>query len=227
MLTFFAVCAIIIREIKEFTDLNEITAITPQVKDKRRCNIYVDGRFCCGLTLEATVKNRLKVGKIIEPERLAEIQLESEKETAFDKALTHLSATRKTEKQIRDFLDGKGYLPAVAEYVVEKLRGYNFLNDEEYAEAYVENAARRKGEKRIRLELRNKGVSEREIETALGNLDWETQRQTAAEILQKYMRGKAQDKESLYKAYRYLIGKGFDYETAKAALSKYGMSDED
>ena len=99
--------------------MNEITAITPQVKDKTRCNIYVDGRFCCGLTLEATVKNRLKVGQIVPPERLSEIQLESEKNTAFDKALTHLSATRKTEKQVREFLGGKGYLPAVVDYAIE------------------------------------------------------------------------------------------------------------
>ena len=49
--------------------MNEITQITPQIKDKRRCNIYLDGKFCCGLTLEATVKNRLKVGQIITPER--------------------------------------------------------------------------------------------------------------------------------------------------------------
>ena len=113
--------------------MNEITAITPQIKDKRRCNVYIDGRFCCGLTLEATVKNRLKVGQIVSAEQLAEIQLESEKNTAFDKALTHISATQKTEKQVRDFLSGKGYLSAVIDYVVEKMRSYNFLDDEAYA----------------------------------------------------------------------------------------------
>ena len=79
--------------------VHEITAITPQVKDKRRCNVYIDGRFYCGLTLETVMKNRLKVGQIITPERLSEMQLESEKNTAFDKALTHISATQKTEKQ--------------------------------------------------------------------------------------------------------------------------------
>ena len=62
--------------------LSEITQITPQVKDKTRCNIYIDGRFYCGLTLEAAVKNRLKVGQSVTAERLAEIQLESEKQTA-------------------------------------------------------------------------------------------------------------------------------------------------
>ena len=206
--------------------MNEITQITPQVKDKRRCNIYIDGRFCCGLTLEATVKNRLKVGQIVPPERLAEIQLESEKNTAFDKALTHLSATRKTEKQIRAFLADKGYLSAVADHVVEKLRSYNFLNDGEYAEAYVESAAKRKGERLIRMELRGKGVSDEEIDAALENRAEDAEISAATEILQKYMRGKACDTQTLQKAYRYLMGKGFDYETAKEALRAFGAEED-
>lgn len=207
--------------------MNEITAITPQIKDKTRCNIYVDGRFCCGLTLEATIKNRLKVGQIVPPERLSEIQLESEKNTAFDKALTHLSATRKTEKQIREYLSGKGYLPAVVEYAVEKLRSYNFLNDGEYAEAYVEFAAKRKGSRLIKMELRGKGISEKEIDGALDTLSEETELQSAKAILEKYMRGKTADKPTLQKAYRYLMGKGFDYEVAKEALSAFGDCEEE
>lgn len=207
--------------------MNEITSITPQTKDKRRCNIYVDGRFCCGLTLEATVKNRLKVGQIVTEEALAEIQLESEKNTAFDKALTHLSATRKTEKQIRSYLTGKGYLSAVIDHVVEKLRGYNFLNDGEYAEAYVESAASRKGGRLIRMELRGKGVSEEEIDLALDTLSKDAEEEAAKSVLQKYMRNKTCDRETLQKAYRYLMGKGYDYETAKAALASLGNLEDE
>lgn len=207
--------------------MNEITAITPQIKDKRRCNVYVDGRFCCGLTLEATVKNRLKVGQCISPERLAEIQLESEKNTAFDKALTHISATQKTEKQVRTFLEGKGYLPAVIEYVVEKLRSYNFLNDGQYAEAYVESLSKRKGSKLLRMELRGKGVSDAEIDAALDTLPAEREAETARALLEKYMRGKVCDKATLQKAYRYLLGKGYDYEVIKSALTAYGSCEED
>ena len=207
--------------------MNEITAITPQVKDKRRCNIFVDGRFCCGLTLETTVKNRLKVGQIITPERLAEIQLDSEKNTAFDKALTHISATQKTEKQVRDFLQGKGYLPAVVDYAVEKLRSYNFLNDGQYAESYVESISKRKGSKLIRMELRSKGVSETEIDAALDALPVEQEIETAKGILEKYMRGKVCDKNTLQKACRYLLGKGYDYEVVKSALTEFGDCDED
>ena len=207
--------------------MNEITAITPQIKDKRRCNVYVDGRFCCGLTLEATVKNRLKVGQIVSPQRLSEIQLESEKNTAFDKALTHLSATQKTEKQIRIFLEGKGYLPAVIDYVIEKLRFYNFLNDGQYAESYVECVSKRKGRKLIRMELKQKGVADDAIDAAIESISPEQERETVTALLEKYMRGKSWDKATLQKAYRYLMGKGYDYEVIRSALSAYGECDEE
>ena len=121
--------------------MNEITAITPQIKDKTRCNVFLDGRFYCGLALETAVKNRLKVGQIVDVEKLAQMQLDSEKQTAFDKALSHISATHKTEKQVRDFLSGKGYLPAVIEYVIEKMRGYQFIDDGEYAKQYASFAS--------------------------------------------------------------------------------------
>nr|MBR6778114.1 RecX family transcriptional regulator [Clostridia bacterium] len=207
--------------------MNEITAITPQVKDKTRCNIYVDGRFCCGLTLETVVKNRLKVGQIVTQEQLEEMQLESEKHTALDKALHFLSATRKTEREIRAYLTKKGYLPAVIEYVIEKLREYGFINDGEYAEAYTESAAKRKGGRLIRMELKNKGLSDEAIDGALSELDSEQELETAKKILEKYMRGKTADKATLQKAYRYLMSKGFDYEVAKAAIDAYGDVDEE
>ncbi|MBQ2701457.1 MAG: RecX family transcriptional regulator [Clostridia bacterium] len=207
--------------------MNEITEISPQKKDKRRCNVYIDGRFCCGLTLETAVKNRLKVGQIITPERLSQMQLDSEKDTAFDKALTHLSATLKTEKQISDFLAKKGYLPAVIDYVLEKLRSYNFLNDREYAETYVQSVAKRKGGRLIKMELRSKGIDEESIENALSSLDETDELETAKTLLLKYMRGKTADVPTLQKAYRHLMGKGFSYDVIKEALSAYGEMDED
>ena len=80
----------------------EITAITPQVKDKTRCNIETDGRFYCGMKLETVVSNRLKVGMHVSGEELSRMQLESEKLTALDKALFHITATMKTEQEVRD-----------------------------------------------------------------------------------------------------------------------------
>ena len=125
----------------------EITAITPQKKDKTRCNIEVDGRFYCGMKLETVVKNRLKAGVSVTPEYLSTLQLESEKQTTLDKALTHISFSMKTEKEVRDFLIKKGYLQDVCDFVIEKMREHAFLDDETYAR--ISPMARRRSQKPI------------------------------------------------------------------------------
>ena len=195
----------------------EITGITPQMKDKTRCNIEVDGRFFCGMKLETVVAHRLKVGTAVSEEELSRLQLESEKLTALDKALTYITASMKTEKDIRAYLRKKGYLEDVSDYVVEKMRSYGYLDDVAYARAYAEHAGKKKGSRLIAMELRQKGVPEEAVMEALAGVSGEEDAARAA--LEKYLRGKTPDRATLSKAYRHLMSRGFDYETARAALS--------
>lgn len=194
----------------------EITAITPQKHDAARCNIEVDGRFFCGMQLLTVMEHRLKVGSVVTEEELSALQLAGEKQTALDKALTHISASMKTERDVRDFLRRKGYLQDVADYVVEKMKGYGFLDDTAYAKSYAESAGKRKGSRLIRMELRKKGVADESIDAALGEIADETD--AAAAVLKKYLRNKQLSHEVVRKAYAHLLSKGFDYDTARAAL---------
>ncbi len=203
----------------------EITAITPQAKDKERCNVYVDGRFYCGLKLETVLRCRLKAGEHIDLARLDEIQLENEKAQALDKAMTHLSVTMKTEKQMRDFLQKKGYVGAVCDYVLEKLRGYGFVDDAEYCAQYVRTAGKNKGARLIAAELYRRGVPKEEIEGALEGREGEAD--AAREVLGKYMKNRERTRENRTKAYRHLLSKGFDYDTAKGALSALWEEEEE
>lgn len=205
--------------------MSEITAILPQKRDKERCSIYIDGQFYCGLTLETVVKNRLKAGQAVELSALDVMQFESEKTTALDKALKRISVSMKTEKEVVDYLRGKGYVDGVIDYVVEKMKSYGFIDDEEYARQYVRSASKNKGRRLIELELQRKGVQSSVAAETVDRI--ENEEDSALRILQKYMRGKESDEKTLYKAFRYLIGKGFEYDTAKSALSAYGERDED
>ena len=203
----------------------EITDISPQVKDKERCNIYVDGRFYCGLKLETAIRHRLKVGDQIELSALDEIQLENEKSQALDKAMTHLTHSMKTERDIRDFLKKKGYVEAVADYAVCKLKEYGFLDDDEYCRQYVASAGKNKGARLIAYELKRRGADENSIERVLEGLSCEEE--AAGAVLKKYMRGKECTRENLSKAFRHLMSKGFDCDTAKAALEALGAEEEE
>lgn len=203
----------------------QITDISPQVKDKERCNVYVDGSFYCGMRLETVIKYRLKAGQHIERAALDEIQLENEKAQALDRALTHLSATMKTEKQMRDFLKKKGYVDAVCEYVLAKLREYAFVDDAQYCEQYVETAGRRMGGRRIALELKKRGASEESIAAALEHLSGEEE--VARETLAKYMKCKERTRENFAKAFCHLLSRGFSPDTAKDALAAFGAEEEE
>lgn len=199
--------------------MGEITALSVQSKDKTRCNVYVDGRFSCGLSIESAMQNRLKVGMQVDEAFLSKVQMDSEKEGALSKALSFVSLTQKTKKQVRDYLTKKGYLSAVVDYVLDKMTDYRFLDDEAYATSYCESASKKKGRKLIQMELRAKGVSDEDMTEALTGVDDESQLQAAKRILEKYLRGKTLDKETSQKAYRHLLSKGFDYETSKGAIS--------
>ena len=203
----------------------EITAITPQKKDKTRCNIEIDGRFYCGMKLETVMQNRLKAGEIVTPELLSEMQMQSEKQTALDKALTHITVSMKTEKEIRDFLARKGFLQNVCDYVVDKMKEYGFLDDALYAKQYTEYAGKKKGARLIALELKRRGVDDETARNAVAEI--EDGDQAACRVLEKYMRGKEINRDTLRKAYAHLVSKGFDYDTARSALKSLGDEDED
>lgn len=204
--------------------MSEITSIETQAKDKTRCNIYVDGRFYCGIKLEVAVKYHLKQGMHIEKCQLDEIQFETEKQQALEKAMAHLSASIKTSAQIKSFLVKKGYTRAVIEYVMEKLEYYNLVNDIAYCRTYVESV-RGRGKRLIEADLIKRGAERGAIEKVLNEMDEDPNE--ALEILGKYLCGKEHDVKNLSKAYRYLLSKGYSSDSAKYALSKLEDINED
>ena len=59
--------------------MSKITAITIQEKKKNRCNLFIDGVFFSGISMETVLKNRLKVGIEVDQEQLKFILEESER----------------------------------------------------------------------------------------------------------------------------------------------------
>lgn len=206
--------------------MKTITDIKPQVKNPTRCNIYLDNSFYCGLELETVMRHRLKIGASVSPEDLDEIQAESETMQALDKALNFISRSQKTKKQVEDYLESKGYLEKTIEAVLDKMSAYKFVNDQNYAKDYAKSASKNKGKRLISLELKRKGVSDEDMSEALNDIDGETETEAATKIAEKYLRNKEKTRENAVKCYKYLLSKGFDYETAKEAADKI-IKDED
>lgn len=195
--------------------MKKITDVKPQVKTPTRCNIYLDNAFYCGLELETVMRHRLKIDDEISPGLLDEIQAESESLRALDKALGFISRSQKTKKQVADYLVRKGYTEKTIEVVLDKMSAYKFVNDQNYANEYFRQTSKYKGKRLIYSELKRKGISEEDMAEAMENVGDETE--SAARVAEKYLRSKEKTRENAVKCYRYLLSKGFDYETAKRA----------
>lgn len=202
----------------------KITLISVQSNKKNRCNVFVDGEFAFGLAVETAMQHRLKVGQEISEYDIKRITEDGERKDALDKAVNYVSKSLKTKKQVKTYLLGKGYSEQTACYVVDKLKEYNYINDEEYAKRYLESCSKNQGKRLSEYKLMMKGVRKEVIEKAYDNVEVSA-KDDALKLAEKYMKNKENTKENLVKAYRYLIGRGFSYDEADFALS--GFKDED
>lgn len=206
--------------------MSKITDIKPQVKNATRCNVYLDNVFYCGLELETVMRQRLKIGMEITAEELDAVQCDSERTRALDKALSFISRSKKTEKQVKEYLSSKGYTEKTVDFVIEKMSSYAFIDDADYAVDYVRFGAKGKGKRLIELELKRKGVSDANMRDALDSIEDELP--SASAVAEKYSRGKEKNRENMYKCYKYLLSKGFSFDVAKEASRRYfNCADED
>ena len=176
-------------------------------------------------------------------------------ERLYNKALRFLSFRPRSEKEIRDRLkikyqsfDKTGTvrspvklrtniknLTLVIEKVIAKLKVQNFLNDEEFAKWWIEQRTsfRPRSLRLIKLELRQKGITDEVIESGIRNqeLGIESDLDRAKKLVEIRIKrfrnpstplkaGKfGMTREELYqKIGGFLARRGFDWETIKQSI---------
>jgi regulatory protein len=150
----------------------KITDLQPQKRAKDRVNVYVDGEFAVGLAWE--VARDLRVGMPVTDADIARLKAADEVEQAREQALNYLSYRPRSEAEVRRYLQGKRDVSeAAVDEVLERLRRVDLVDDLAFARYWVENRARfrPRGKRRLRYELRQKGVPSDAIEGALDAYD--------------------------------------------------------
>ena len=196
-----------------------------QQKKKGRLNVYIDGEYVCSLEEITVLEYRIKVGMEITHERLLEIKTESEKETAFDKALKYVTRYARSEKQMRDYLLRKEYVDSVIDAVIEKLKYYDYVNDLRFSADYVSYYKESRGVNRIKQDLKISGIGDEIIDQVIQEID--DQYDSCKRHGEKFLKSHSADKIKLY---RHLVSKGYDYELVKRVANELidgAFSDDD
>jgi regulatory protein len=137
-----------------------ITALRAQAKDPQRVNIFVNGEFALGVSLNTISKAGLYVGKTLSDEEFASVERAEGGDKAIQAALRLLEARPRSIAEIRDRLRRKDFADELIDAAVDRLRGLGMLDDDAFARFWVENrqACRPRGVGALRDELRRKGI---------------------------------------------------------------------
>ncbi len=214
-----------------------ITKLTPGVRDPNRVNVFLDGRFAFSLDVTQVIDLEVKRGQKISPERLAELKKASEFGKLYQRTLEWAITRPHSVREARDYLrrrqikrrqlnrqrerEEKKALPEfeddVVQLVLDRLIEKRYLNDTKFAEFYVENRYVRRGisQKRLRMELHNKGVASEIAEAALAKIP----RDEDEEILKVI--AKKRKKYNDFQLVGYLTRQGFNFQKAKDAVENW------
>jgi regulatory protein len=146
-----------------------ITALRAQAKDPQRVNVFVDGEFALGVSLNTISKEGLYVGKALNAEEFARLEQTESSDKALQAALRFLEARPRSTAEIRERLRRKEFTDEAIGAAIERLAALGMIDDAAFARAWVENrqASRPRGVSALRDELRRKGIDRALAETLL------------------------------------------------------------
>jgi regulatory protein len=144
---------------------------------------------------------------------------------ALLKAANYCAYQERTQREVRQRLRDWGLLPDEAEGVIAELIIEGFLNEERYAKTYAGGKFRVKewGRQKIAYELKLKGLSARNIQTGLAEIDDETYQATLSELLRKKAATLRKDSPLVrkQKLARFAIGKGYEPDLVWDLLANF------
>ncbi len=134
-------------------------------------NVYLDGEYAFGLA--RIVAAWLQVGEEISDEKIAELQSTDTYEVAYQQALRFLNYRARSGKEIRQNLQEKKYPPEVIEETMERLQRSGLVDDRRFARTWVENRSEfhPRSRRALKIELRQRGLEDEEIEEAIQEID--------------------------------------------------------
>lgn len=189
-----------------------ITKLEYQKNNPNRVNVYIDGKFAVGIGANDVIKLGIFNGQEVTQEELNKIIEQSNFGKDLNTAINFLSFRPRSEWEVRQRLRKKD--PGVAQDdIINKLKEIGQIDDEKFAAWWVEQRStfRPKGQRAINMELARKGVK---IKVKLEN---------EADLALKLIKKKAfLDKEKIY---RYLLSRGFSYDTIESVIEKLGLKE--
>ena len=146
-----------------------VTNMKSQVRDPERVSVFVDGAFSFGISLEIALADGVRVGEVLDTDRVRALVAKDEVGRATGAALNLFARRPRSTQEVRTRLKQRGFAEPAVDEALTRLEGWNYIDDADFARYWVENreANRPRGKRLLEQELRHKGVDREVARTAI------------------------------------------------------------
>jgi regulatory protein len=208
----------------------KISDIRIQKRNRNRFSIYVDGRYRFSLDEQTLGRAGFHIGDEIDEETIRNLSSKDEFFRARDYGMLLLSYRDRSEQEFRKRLLDRAHNRDVVEEVIELFKAENLINDQVFAEKWIEHVlhSRPMGALRVRHELRARFVDDQVIDSVVGRMlgrDMERDlAHAAAEKKMRALKGYAEDKVRS-RLQQHLRNRGFQFDIIHDVMKEFIRDD--
>jgi regulatory protein len=197
----------------------KVTALKIQKHHPNRVNVYLDNEYSFGLSRITAAW--LQVGQELSPTKIAKLQAEDAREVAYIQALRFLDYRPRSRAEVQRNLERHAVPSDVINDVFKRLERSGLVNDERFAQDWVENRSefRPRSRRALAFELHQRGLDDSSIEKALEGLNEETMAYQAA-LKQSRRYSDLPFRDFNNKLGSFLARRGFSYDVIKQVVAR-------
>ncbi|MGH7196801.1 MAG: regulatory protein RecX [Candidatus Saccharimonadales bacterium] len=195
----------------------KITAIKAQVKNPDRVSVYVDDKYAFSLNQQQLLEQKIRLGLEVDEAQLAVFKKASDFGKMYERVLNFITIRPRSRKEVEDYCWRKKFDKDDCQVILNKFIERGYVNDRTFAKAWVESRRLTKAvsERRLRLELRQKGVSDDIVNEVLDESEY-NELTALKEIIAKKRRRYPDEQKFM----QYLARQGFSYDDIRRTLSE-------
>jgi regulatory protein len=206
-----------------------ITKVERQKKNPSRVSIHIDNQYAIGVHKEVLLHSRLRAGDHVSEKTLDQLKKEEESYAAYQSASRLLSYRARSERELRQRLQKKGFGTESISRTIESLVRSGLVNDDEFARSFAHDKLLRKpmGKTMLVQQLRQKGISreviQQTVEEAYRDVDEDQHAIELARSRFKRFRSTFAGLDPLRqkkKLSTYLLQRGFQWEAVRKAVTE-------
>lgn len=207
-----------------------ITALKQKGNNVLVC--FDDGEFIT-LDYRTVIDNSLRKNDSIDEINFDRLIFESDILKAKDSAFRFLGRRHHSTSELRTKLIKKKYLKEVIDNVLSDLTNRNLLDDEKFANEFIEEKSTRKkiGKNKLKAELFKKGIDRKIIERVISNVNADISYDNVISLAHRKFESlkhkNIEKKKIRLKLYSYLVSRGYESDLIMKVLNELRLDDDE